>query len=708
MPTASLATALIVDDSLTVRMDLASAFETAGFRAVCCSTAREAYETLTTQAVDIVILDVVLPDSTGPELLKRIRSGSEPQLPVLMLSSEAEVRDRMQGLAAGADEYVGKPYDATYVTAKARELVNARRTRRLPAPVLLVDASATSSKQFEAALTAQGFRVLVVHSAEEALRLASHQVPAAFIVDSTIEGTTSSNLIRRARLDAALRSVPCILLTSGVDTDAELRALEAGADASVRRDTGAAVLLAKLQALLRGAPRDEAGSELASVSAPKRILAVDDSATFRMELVDSLQGEGYDVVQARGGEEALQLISVQPVDCILLDMVMPGLGGEETCRRLKAIPSCRDIPVLLLTALEDGEALLAGLSAGADDFIQKSSGFEVLKARVRAQLRRRQIEEETHQLRERSLKSEMEAAEARASRELAETRAKLVDELQRKNQELEALAESRAELAAGLQRANTELQSAYQTLQSTQAQLVQSAKMASLGELVAGVAHEINNPLAFVISHLETVEKRLRKLTPPSSEVEQGHLALVFTRIAETRDGLHRIRDLVVKLRTFSRLDEGDFKVVSIKECIDAVLTIQRYRLGEDIRVSIEVDTADNVACYPSLITQAVMNLVSNAADAIVGTGSIAIRAGRMGETYEIVVEDSGTGIPPELRERVIEPFFTTKPVGTGTGLGLAITYSIVKKHAGELILAERPEGGTRAVIRFPYHANLA
>jgi len=701
-------TALIVDDSLTVRMDLAGAFEGAGFRAVCCGTAREAHETLTTEAIDIVILDVVLPDSTGPEFLKRIRSGADPNIPVLMLSSEAELRDRMHGLASGADEYVGKPYDAAYVTAKARELINARRTRQLPAPILLVDASSTSSKHFEAALAAHGFRVLMAESAEEALRIASNEVPAAFIVDSTIEGTTSSNLIRRARLDAALRSVPCILLTSGVDTDAELRALEAGADASVRRETTTAVLLAKLQALLRGAPQNDRHAELASVSAPKRILAIDDSATFRMELVVSLQGEGYDVVQARGGEEALQLISVQPVDCILLDMVMPGLSGEETCRRFKAIPSCRDVPVLLLTSLEDGEALLAGLSAGADDFIQKSSGFEVLKARVRAQLRRRQIEEETRWLRERSLKSEMEAAEARASRELAETRAKLVDELQLKNQELEALADSRAELAAGLQQANAELQAAYQTLQSTQAQLIQSAKMASLGALVAGVAHEINNPLAFVISHLETVENRLRKLARPSTESDQGHLELAFTRIGETREGLRRIRDLVLKLRTFSRLDEGDFKVVSIRECIDAVLTIQRYRLGDDIRVTTEVDATDDVACYPSLITQAVMNLVSNAVDAIPGAGAINIRAGRSGEDYEIVVEDTGTGIPPELRERVIEPFFTTKPVGSGTGLGLAITYSIVKKHAGELELGERPEGGTRAAIRFPYRTNEA
>src|SRR5690606_33477655 len=141
---------------------------------------------------------------------------------------------------------------------------------------------------------------------------------------------------------------------------------------------------------------------------------------------------------------------------------------------------------------------------------------------------------------------------------------------------------------------------------------------------------------------------------------------------------------------------------ISMRECVDAVLTIQQHRLGERIRVETKIDDTDTVECYPSLIGQAIMNLVSNSIDAIVGEGSIVLVAGIQGGDYEIVVEAGGSRNPPELRERVVEPFFTTRPVGTGTGLGLAITYSIVQKHGGSLELLHAPRRGTRAVISFP------
>ena len=117
---------------------------------------------------------------------------------------------------------------------------------------------------------------------------------------------------------------------------------------------------------------------------PKTILAVDDSPTYLQELADALRGEGYDVILARSGEAAIELLAVQAVDCILLDLMMPGLSGEETCRRIKSVQIVRDVPLIMLTAVEDRNAMIQGLSAGADDYISKSSEFEVLKARVRA------------------------------------------------------------------------------------------------------------------------------------------------------------------------------------------------------------------------------------------------------------------------------------------------------------------------------------
>jgi len=355
---------------------------------------------------------------------------------------------------------------------------------------------------------------------------------------------------------------------------------------------------------------------------------------------------------------------------------------------VKDSPVARDIPLILLTSLEDRSAMIAGLSTGADDFISKSSEFEVLKARVRATLRRKQFEDEHRRVRERLLRSELEAAEARASHELAETRAALVDELKRKNSEIER---------------------AYNELKTTQGKLVQSAKMASLGELVAGVAHEINNPLSFAISHLETARKSVAKLgVRVESEGSQGdrwHFERADNRLSEMSIGLDRIRELVVKLRTFSRLDEGELKIVSVRESVESLLTIVGHRLKSRIRVVSRFGEPDRLDCYPGLLNQALLNLISNSIDAIQGEGTIEIATGADGDVYRIAITDSGHGIPEEIRSRILEPFFTTKPVGEGTGLGLSITDSIVRKHGGMLEFADAEGGGTVATLRLPLRA---
>jgi two-component system, NtrC family, sensor kinase len=257
-----------------------------------------------------------------------------------------------------------------------------------------------------------------------------------------------------------------------------------------------------------------------------------------------------------------------------------------------------------------------------------------------------------------------------------------------------------------LQRLNAELALANSELRTKQAQLVQSAKMASLGELVAGVAHEINNPLSFVRSHVMTTRSCLGKieadtetrLSPAAAElVSRGS-----SRLREADIGLERIGELVVKLRVFSRLDEGERKVVAISECVESVLTILRHKLAERIEVTTHYGHPDVVDCYPSLLNQAIMNLVANAIDAIEGQGGISISTGADSDGYVILIADTGRGIAPEHRERVFEPFFTTKSVGQGTGLGLSISYSIIQRHRGVLTLQPRNGGGTVAIIRLP------
>jgi two-component system NtrC family sensor kinase len=410
------------------------------------------------------------------------------------------------------------------------------------------------------------------------------------------------------------------------------------------------------------------------------VLAVDDVEANLFALQALLEDMDCDVVFARSGNEALRQLLRRTFAVVLLDVQMPEMDGYEVAHHARRNPSTRDIPIIFLTAANNSEGMvLRGYGSGAVDFLFKPLNPSILRSKVRIFL-------ELHE----------------AHRKVADAKAVL----EQANLDLRELADEKARLAAQFQDANVQLQAAYSDLQRTHAQLVQSAKMASLGELVAGVAHEINNPLAFVLSHLDTVQRRLTQveaeLPSPLPEAAQRHWQLANERLKETKPGLERIRELVVKLRTFSRLDEGERKSVSIRDCVESVLTILGHRLKGHFQVQTSYGQPDVIDCYASLLNQAIMNLVSNAIDAMGDTGTLRISTGAEGKTYSIVVSDTGPGIPTELRDRVFEPFFTTKPVGQGTGLGLSITYSIVRKHEGTLELSEPEGGGTSVAIRFP------
>jgi two-component system NtrC family sensor kinase len=343
-------------------------------------------------------------------------------------------------------------------------------------------------------------------------------------------------------------------------------------------------------------------------------------------------------------------------------------------------PATRELPIIFLTAAgTDEDNILRGYGSGAVDFLFKPINPTILRSKVRIFLElfagRRQI------------------SDAKAA-------------LEKTNAELRQLADAQMALAEQFRGANDELERAYRELQTTQARLIQSAKMASLGELVAGVAHEINNPLSFTTSHLETVRRILEQLhgevgaglsTVGREQWERGQV-----RLREMSIGLDRIGQLVVKLRNFSRLDEGEQKSASIREGVESVLMILGHRLGDRIKVETNFGAPDLIECFPGPLNQAIMNLVSNAIDAIEGEGTIVISTGTDNGVFALVVSDTGPGIPESLRERVLEPFFTTKPVGQGTGLGLSIVYSIVRTHGGSLELGEADGGGTKAVIRIP------
>jgi PAS domain S-box-containing protein len=401
---------LIVDDSLTVRMDIGDALEAAGFETLLCSDLAQARTALVGGDVRVVVLDVLLPDGDGLDFLKELKSAAATRnLPVLLLSTEAEVKSRVRGMGAGADEYIGKPYDMGQVVARTRALIGANvQVPRTSRCILIVDDSTTFRGALRMSLEAAGYVVHEAASGEEGLALVASLRPDAVVVDGVLPGIDGATVVRRLKSDTALRGMPCVLLTAAEEAADELRALDAGADAYLRKSDDVDVILVRLAALLRG-PLADAGARGPSLLAPKRLLAVDDSTTYLHELEGQLRLEGYDVVLASSGEEALELLAVQAVDCILLDLVMPGLSGQETCRCIKQNEVWRDIPLVMLTARDDRDAMIAGINAGADDYIAKSADFDVLKARLRAQLRRKHFEDENRHIRETLVRKETEA-----------------------------------------------------------------------------------------------------------------------------------------------------------------------------------------------------------------------------------------------------------------------------------------------------------
>lgn len=623
---------LIVDDSLTVRMDLKEAFEAAGFETRLCSTVAEARAVLERETIGLAVLDVLLPDGDGLELLKEVKS-TAATTPVLLLSSEAAVKDRVHGLRDGADDYVGKPYDRMYVIARASELLRRRAgaASEHKTIILVVDDSQTFRESLREALEGAGHVVLTATSGEEGLQLASDRRPAALMVDDQMSGIDGATVIRRIRMDAALRGIPCVLLTASEDRGAELRALDAGADAFVRKTEEMPLILARLTAVMR---RSLAVEEGESLLGPKRILAVDDSSDYLEELASVLKGEGYDVVLAHSGEDALEMLAAQPVDCILLDALMPGIDGFEVCRRIKASSVVREIPLVMITARDSHQAIIDSLSSGADDFISKMSELEVLKARVRALLRRKQFEDEHRRIRERLLRSEVEATEARAARKIAEAKASLVEELERKNRELETFSYS--------------------------------------------VSHDLRAPLRSISGFSQAL---LDDCSDKLDDEGRKHLARV-------RAAAQRMDELIEALLGLSRLTRGDVKRSSIDLSQYARAIIEELASREpQRRVKLIAPQQLVVEADGRLVRALLDNLIGNAWKFTSKVEEACIELGWMecDGVPAFFVRDNGAGFDSKYSAKLFGPFqrLHSQSDFPGTGIGLATVYRIADRHGG-------------------------
>jgi signal transduction histidine kinase len=271
--------------------------------------------------------------------------------------------------------------------------------------------------------------------------------------------------------------------------------------------------------------------------------------------------------------------------------------------------------------------------------------------------------------------------------------------------------------------ANDQLGAAYRNLQSTQMQLVQREKMASVGQLVAGVAHELNNPIGFVSSNVSTLEdfvSRLRKIvdayrTASLPEADRARIAgewetlkidyalrYLDPMLQGIREGAERTRKIVGDLRVFARTGDDAWQRIDVRDDIESSLTLLNHVLKDRVSVERRYGDLPAVECIRSQIDQVFLNVLANAAQAIVGPGTITIETTREGEMAVVTISDTGSGIPADVLGRIFDPFFTTKPVGEGTGLGLSISYEIVKKHRGEIAASSTPGHGATFTIRIP------
>ncbi|GAC1303689.1 MAG: hypothetical protein NVSMB14_11950 [Isosphaeraceae bacterium] len=303
------------------------------------------------------------------------------------------------------------------------------------------------------------------------------------------------------------------------------------------------------------------------------------------------------------------------------------------------------------------------------------------------------------------------------------------DELSRSNRQLKKMADDLANTALSEHQAHAALLLVHEELKTAQVQLVQAEKLVGMGQMVAGVAHEINNPLSFVGNNVAVLRRdvaHLRdylKLYREADQTLAQYLPELFERIQDeaeridlgytldnleglmdrSTEGLKRIQKIVADLRDFARLDEGEIKEVVLNDGILSTVNIVAYRARMK-HVELEMDLAPlpPLACSPGKLNQVVLNLLVNAIDACPEGGKVTVQTRQDADFAEIHVLDTGQGIDPTIRDRIFDPFFTTKPVGQGTGLGLSISHGIVKAHGGTIAVESTSERGTHFVVRLP------
>lgn len=390
------------------------------------------------------------------------------------------------------------------------------------------------------------------------------------------------------------------------------------------------------------ASKQSTASQFASNPAKHTLLLVEDEVDMQRYLADEL-GRDYNVLVAADGEAGYNLaVSCQP-EIVLTDLMLPKIDGITLCGRIKSSPSILPSKIVLLTARADDRTKLSALEAGADDFVTKPFSMVELKTRLANLLLTSQLERE-------------------------------------------------------LQKQNQTLEQTLTQLRAAETQLIQTERLSALGNLSAGIMHEINNPVNFMLTAIHFLRS---KTTGASNEISET--------IVDIENGLKRVRDIIADLKGFAY---GSSSVAKIECDPEKILRTAKRLLAHDLSYDVELKESIVAGARPcaneNQMVQLVVNLIQNAIHATRSNPSrnkprlVGVRMGAEKGRYEISVQDNGTGIPKDHENKIFDPFFTTKPVGEGTGLGLSICHTIVKGHQGRIFATSDPGEGTKFVVQLP------
>ncbi len=429
------------------------------------------------------------------------------------------------------------------------------------------------------------------------------------------------------------------------------------------------------------------------------VLVADESESTRDILSRQLHRDGHTVFAARNGLLALQMVQNRTFNLILLSVMLPDANGYQVLERLKANDKWRDIPVIMLSTLDDQDGVARCLEMGAEDYLAKPFNPALLKARINACLEKKRLRDQ-----ERSYVEQLR--------------------LDQERQE---------ELLQDLTRTNLDLKQTMEQLQATQGQLIVQEKLASLGALTAGIAHEIKNPLNFVnnfaalsvelTDELQDELQRHREVLPADTHDYLGELlADLRQNASKIREHGQRADSIVRSMLLHSRGEGGQWQPTDLNALLAEYISLAYHGMrAQDAAFNLTIETDYDaslglVNVVPQDLSRVFLNLLNNACQAIhekqlaVGETYVPVLTVRTralltdsGAQVEIRVRDNGPGIPPDVREKIFHPFFTTKPPGKGTGLGLSISYEIVvQEHNGTLSVASQPGEFTEFIITLP------